>query len=116
MKITSTSREFEKQELYLMTKSPSIKTVNSVTDGDTMEVNGWLMFEDTNAKGQTSELLSIKGIDSTGEEVVWTCQSETFKRNFADIAGIFDGEPFTIVKISGVTKAGKDFVNCDLAR
>lgn len=114
MTITGTSKELTAQEIYLMTKSPSIKTVNSVTDGDTLAIYAHLTFEDTNAKGQASDLLSLMGTDSTGETVVWTCQSETFKRNFRDLAEIFGEEPFTIVKISGVTKAGKDFVNCDL--
>lgn len=115
MTVKETSKELTNTEIYLMTKSPSIKTVNSVTDGDTLSVYAYLVFEDTNAKGQTSEMLSIMGTDSSGEQSVWTCQSETFKRNFYDLVDIFHEDPFTIVKISGVTKAGKDFVNCDLS-
>lgn len=115
MKITETSKDFTKQELYLMTKSPSIKTVNSVEDYTVITVIGWLTFEDVDSKGNPSELLSILGTDKNGTEVVWTCQSATFKRSFADMVEIFDNEPFPLMKISGVTKLGKDFVNCDLS-
>lgn len=116
MIITSMSKEdFTKVELYRMTKSSAIVSVKSLPDGSTMEPHGWLMFDDENAKGETSHMLSIIGTDFSGQEVVWSCQSQTFKDNFMDLWNMFDGEPFTLKKISGVTKAGRDYVNCDLA-
>lgn len=116
MIITSMSKEdFTKVELYRMTKSPAIVSVKAVEDGATMEVHGWLTFEDENAKGETSHMLSIIGIGEDGEEVVWTCQSQTFKDNFMDLWELFNGDTFKIKKLSGVTKAGREYVNCDLA-
>lgn len=115
MIITEKSDEFTKAELYRMTKSSSIMTVKSLEDGTIITPRGWLTFDDENSKGETSHMLSIIGEDALGQETVWSCQSQTFKDNFMDLWNMFDGEPFTLKKISGVTKAGRDYVKCDLA-
>lgn len=116
MIITSMSKEdFTKAELYRMTKSPAIVSVKAVEDGATMEPHGWVTFEDENAKGETSYMLSIIGTGYDGQEVVWSCRSQVFKNNFMDLWNMFDGAPFTLKKISGVSKAGREYVNCDLA-
>lgn len=110
MIIKEKSKEFTKSELYKMTKSPSIISVNNVEDNTELEVAGYLVFTDTNSNGEDVEILSIMGTDG----IVWCTQSETFKKNFLDIYSIFDGDIFTIVKLSGATKSGRPFVNCDL--
>lgn len=116
MKIVTKSKEdFTKVELYRMTKSPSIVSVKALEDGATITPAGWLTFDDENARGETSHMLSIIGTDAFGQEMVWSCQSRTFKDNFMDLWNMLDGEEFTLKKISGVTKAGRDYVNCDLA-
>ena len=116
MKITFKSREFTPAETYLMTKSPSIISAKDLEDGYTLNADGYLEYEDENAKGETSYMMSIIGTDGFGDKVVISTQSATFKRNFEDIAGILGDEPFTIKKISGTTKAGRPYVNCDLAQ
>lgn len=115
MTITEKSNDFTKVELYRMTKSPGIRSVKDLEDGTTIKPRGWLTFDDENAKGETFHMLSIIGGDAFDREIVWSCQSQTFKDNFMDLWNMFDGEPFTLKKISGVTKAGRDYVNCDLA-
>ena len=115
MKITFESREFTPTEKYLMTKSPSIISVKNVEDGTILEVKGYLQYEDEDQNGKTSYMTSLIGI-SNGEQVVWSTQSKTFVDNFVDISEIFDNSDFTIKKISGTTKAGRPYVNCDLAQ
>lgn len=115
MIITSKSSEsFTKAELYRMTKSPSIVSVKSVADGTTMTPIGWLTFDDEN-KGEVSHMMSIIGVGEDDQEVVWSCQSQTFKDNFMDLWELFKGDNFKIKKLSGQTKAGREYVNCDLA-
>lgn len=116
MIITSKSSEsFTKAELYRMTKSPSIVSVKSVADGTTMTPIGWLTFDDENNKGEVSHMMSIIGVGEDDQEVVWSCQSQTFKDNFMDLWELFKGDNFKIKKLSGKTKAGREYVNCDLA-
>ena len=114
MTILKTSRDFTNVEKYLMTQDPGIMSVKDVPDSTSMDVSGYLLYEDQNAKGETSELLSVIGsVDGTTK--VWCCQSVTFKRSFDQMFELFEGEPFTIIKTSGVSKGGKNYVDCQLA-
>ena len=109
--IKETSREFDKVEQYLMTVSPAMKSMKDVEDGTKITVAGTLMFEDTKENtGETVEVLSV----ITPDKQVYSCQSATFKRSLKDIANIMDGQEFTIIKTSGKTKAGRDYIDCQL--
>lgn len=105
------SREFNKREVYLMTVSPSITSVKDLPDGTKITVAGTLKFEDV--KEDTGEVVNVLSV-ITPDNMVYSCQSATFKRSISDIAKIMDGEPFTVIKTSGRTRAGRDFVNCVL--
>lgn len=116
MRIEFQSREFTPTEKYLMTKSPSIISAKDVEDGKRMLVKGWLQYSDENHNGEIANMTSIIGEVDGVENVVWSTQSNTFIQNFIDISEIFDNSDFTIKKISGTTKAGRPYVNCDLAQ
>ena len=109
--VTYTSREFSEVETYLMTIAPSIKSMKDVADGTTIAVAGIMSFEDVDE--QTEEKDNITSI-ITPENVVYAFQSATFKRSLTDIANIMHGKPFSVIKTSGVTKGGRDFINCEL--
>ena len=108
--INSTSKEFTEVEKYLMTISPAMKSIKDVKDGTSIKVVGYLEFKDVKDNGDTSEILSV----ITPDNEVYSCQSATFKRSLKDIAGIMGGKTFSVIKTSGKTKAGRDFVNCEL--
>ena len=110
MKILAQSKELTKEQIYLMTKSPSIIPVKNVEDNTHLTVVAFITYEDVNSQGETSELLSVLGTNNE----VWACQSDTFKRSFNDLVEIMGTEGFTIKKLSGTTKAGRPYVNCDL--
>lgn len=109
--ITNRSREFTNVEEYLMTIAPSIKSMKDVADNTIIEVDGTLTFTDIKEEdGEEVEVLSI----ITPSKEVYSCQSRTFKRSLEDIKGIMGDKPFSIIKISGKTKAGRDYINCIL--
>ena len=108
--IKETSREFTEVEQYLMTIAPSIVSMKDVEDGTKINVDGFLTFEDV--KENTGEVVEVLSI-ITPEKEVYSCQSATFKRSVKDIATIMKGA-FTIIKRSGKTKAGRDYINCTL--
>lgn len=110
VEVKERSREFSKVEEYLMTLDPAIVSMKDVEDGTSITVDGYLTFTDTKKDGEVAELLSI----ITPDKKVYSCQSNTFKRSLNDIATIMDGQQFTIIKISGKTNAGRDFINCTL--
>ena len=108
--IKETSRDFTELELYLMTIAPSIVSMKDVEDGTKINVDGFLTFEDV--KENTGEVVEVLSV-ITPEKEVYSCQSATFKRSVKDIANIMKGA-FTIIKQSGKTKAGRDYINCVL--
>ena len=111
IKIKETSREFTPVEKYLMTTSPDIKSMKDVPDNEKIIVDGYLTFDDVKEKtGEVVEVMSI----ITPEKKVYSCQSATFKGSFNDIRDVMETTPFTVIKISGKTKAGRDFINCVL--
>lgn len=109
--IKNMSRNFNEVEQYLMTISPAIVSLKDVEDGTSIEVAGILNFED--AKESTGEIVEVMSI-ITPDNKVYSCQSATFKRSVKDIANIMGEKPFSIIKTSGKTKAGRDFINCEL--
>lgn len=104
------SREFDKVETYLMTTSPKIHSVKDIEDGTRLVVTGYLFFNDVKPNGEVAEIMSL----ITEDKEVYSCQSATFKRSLEEIADLFNGEPFPIIKISGVTKNDREYVNCVL--
>lgn len=110
IEIKNSSREFTEVEQYLMTIAPSITSVKDVPDGEHITVDGILIFNDTKDDGTTSEIMSI----ITPDKKVYSCQSATFKRSVHDISNIMKGKSFTVIKTSGKTKAGREYINCIL--
>lgn len=109
--IIKTSREFNEVETYLMTIAPSIISAKDLEDGTKITVDGVLIFEDLKeSTGETVEVMSI----ITPEKEVFSCQSATFKRSINDISNIMKGKQFTVIKTSGKTKSGRDYINCTL--
>ena len=108
IKINETSRELTKVERYLMTASPSMKDVE---DGTSLSVLAWCTFTDVKeTTGEAVDLLSILTTDAN----VYSCQSATFKREFFTIVDLMEDDDFSVIKFSGVTKAGRDFISCKL--
>lgn len=106
------SKELDAVDTYLMTLSPAIKVLKDIPDGTVIKVAAYATYTDEkeDGKGEDADLLSIM----TPEHVVYSCQSATFKSSFFEIAKLFKGE-FPIIKTSGITKSGRDFINCELA-
>lgn len=110
IKVTGQTREFTPVERYLLTVSPTIRTVKTLNDGDVIDVAGYLEFIDEKEDG-TTELMSI----ITTDRAVFTTQSVTFKRSIKDIETAMQGcFPFPVKKITGQSKAGRDYVDCVL--
>lgn len=110
MNILTQNKELTKRELYTLTESPSVISVKDLEDGTVIEVDKYLLYEDINSQDEPVELLSI--LDKDGQ--AYATQSATFKRQFRRIAEIFGDEDFSVKKISGTTKNGRPYVNCDL--
>lgn len=109
IKVTNQTKEFTVIEKYLMTTAPTIKTVKTLQDGDVINVAGYIEFIDEKEDGTTAELMSIITTDKT----VYSTQSVTFKRSIKNIEAVIQF-PFPVKKISGQSKAGRNYVDCVL--
>lgn len=103
-------KENDKRYVYKLTKARS-KAIKELNDGDTLQVLGYCKYEDVNAKGETHNILCI--MDEHGN--IFSTISETFRNSFDDIVNIMDGEDFAITVVKGTSKAGRDFIDCELA-
>lgn len=109
IKVTNQTKEFTEIEKYLMTTAPTIKTIKTLQDEDVINVAGYLEFIDEKDDGTTAEIMSIITTDKT----VYSTQSVTFKRSIKNIEVVMQF-PFPVKKISGQSKAGRNYVDCVL--
>lgn len=109
IKVTIQTKEFTAIEKYLMTTAPTIKPVKTLQDGDVINVAGYLEFVDEKDDGTTADIMSL----ITTDNAVYSTQSVTFKRSIKDIEAIMQF-PFPVKKISGQSKAGRNYVDCVL--
>lgn len=116
MNILSKSRDFDVMALYSLTKSPEITSMKMLADNELLTVCDWVVYEDTDSKGNPVTLLSV----DAGELGVYITQSATFMRSFEEIIdireqmGVEQQKPFTIKKINNTAKSGREFINCVL--
>lgn len=110
MQIYEKSREFSKVEIYLMTSSPDVESLKNVSDETSIPIDGYILFTDKDQNDEETSILSI----ITPDKKVYACQSQTFKHSFFEIFDLMDGEAFSIIKKSGVSKGGRDYINCIL--
>ena len=108
--INTQSKDFTEVEQYLMTLDRGIKSLKDVEDNTSIPVAGYLTFTDEKEDEDNVELLSI----ITPDNEVFCCQSDTFKRSFDNITNIMHGKSFSVIKVSGTTKAGRPYIDCAL--
>ena len=106
-KVIETSRQFDAREEYRITHSKATSCKDVV--GEIYKVKDWMLYQQDDQRGQLREVLCM-----LTEEGNVSTVSETFKKAFFDIQEHF-GLPFEIIITSGVSKAGRTYVSCELA-
>lgn len=111
IKINFKSRDFTEVEQYLMTSSSDMQAMKNVADGTEITVAGILEFTDCGDDGDKSaDIMSIIDPDLR----VFAFQSATLKRTIKQLHAIYKDTPFTIIKITGKSKAGREYINAKL--
>lgn len=110
--IVSSSRVFEQREAYRLTHLKETEQVKELPDGATYSVLNWLIYLSENKDGETNEVLLIIVEDEDGLPHYLTTVSPTFKESFLEMTDSF-GCDFTWKKISGKSKAGREYVDCE---
>lgn len=109
MKTLRTNIE-SKVEQFKATKNAH--AVKDLPDGFELTLE-FVHYIDNKEDGKETEILAVKGSDNE----YYGTNSATFIRDYLEIIDMFTdcNEPFTIVKDSNVSKAGRQFVYARLA-
>lgn len=110
IEIHEQSRDLSPVEQYIMTSSDDSISLKDVTDGTSFQVDAFLHATVTRDDQKPREIMSIL---TTDKKVVVT-QSATAIRSIKEIHNLMKDQTYAVVKKSGVTKNGKDFVNLAL--
>ena len=100
----------DRRTAYLMTKAKGIRPVSTLDDGTILKITHICDFTDEDRNGNEIKIQTYMTTDG-----VFCTQSKTFIGDIKDIRDIFQGEPIEVVKMTGKTKAGRDYVYCTLA-
>lgn len=108
--IINKSRELTTQEIYLLTMSPKADSVKNHV-GERIDVSAWALYEDTDKK--TGDVYTVLAVLTPENEVFFTI-SPSFQGAFIDMAELFHND-FSVEVISGKSKAGREYLTCELA-
>ena len=97
-----------KKTMYKLTRAKGLN-IKDLENGERVPVDAWALYTDVNTKGTEQTVLAI----ISGEKKYHSI-SPTFQRDFADIVSLMDGEDFTIIITKATSKAGREFVTCEL--
>ena len=98
----------DKKAAYKLTRAKGVN-VKDLATGDKLKVDAWALYTDVNTKGTEQTVLAIISGDKKYHSI-----SPTFQRDFADIVSLMDGEDFAIIITKATSKAGREFVTCEL--
>lgn len=110
MEIIKSSKEFNKRELYKLTKGDTESIQNAA--GLVINLDCFIEYADVNQKGEEVEILAI--MDKSG--TVYSTISQTFKQRFYEIIDIFGtGEELPGIMVTeGRSKAGRSYMSCTI--
>ena len=102
------------QALYNLTQAPDRKKLTEAK-GKTLILSSWVLYTDTDMKGNDVTLLSL--IDENGQG--YCTNSATFCRDFKSAVDMFDefGEQFTTIEVAtGTSKNGREYISCKVIK
>lgn len=98
-----------KKQLYAITHSKTAEQVKNLPDGEVIDPVNFVQYVDENNKGEENTVLAI--VTSDGR--LLTSISHTLQEDFSEMVENFELD-FQCRKISGVTKAGREFVTVEM--
>lgn len=97
-------------DLYKLIQSPERKKLTDIK-GQTIELDKWVLYTEPDKDGKEMNLLAISTVDGTS----YCTNSATFCRSFesaVDTFGQFSEEFHSIQIVTGISKNGRDYIDC----
>ena len=104
--------ENDKKALYKLTKTPGVN-VKDIEPDKSHPVSAYALYEDvkeTKDGTKAQAVLAVVLEDGTKLQTI----SATFIEAFLEIVDIMGDEPFAIITRKSKSKAGREFVTCEL--
>lgn len=98
-----------RKQLFAITHCKTAEQVKNLPDGEVIDPVNFVQYTDENEKGETNTVLAIV----TSEGRLLTSISATLQRDFLEMVDNF-GLDFQCRKISGQSKAGREFVTVEM--
>lgn len=98
-----------KKQIYAITHAKTAIQVKNLEDGEVIKPVNFIQYVDENSKGEENTVLAIVNEDGR----LFTSISKTLIADFMEMADNF-GLDFSCRKISGETKAGREFVTVEM--
>lgn len=103
------NEETTKKQLFAITHSKTAEQVKNLPDGEVIDPVNFVQYIDENDRGEINTVLAI--VTSDGR--LLTSISGTLQRDFLEMVDNFELD-FQCRKISGQTKAGREFVTVEM--
>ena len=97
------------KQKYDLTMNPKTQKMTSAK-GSTIEIAAWCYYEDADKEGELRTVLSLQ----TPEGELFATNSATFQDDFFRMVDLF-GTVSAIDVISGISKGGREFIDCAYA-
>lgn len=103
----------DKKALYKLTKTPGVN-VKDIEPDRSHPVAAYALYEDdkTGNDGKVTTQTVLAVILGDGDKLQTI--SNTFIRAFMEVVDLMGDEPFAIITRKSTTKAGREFVTCEL--
>lgn len=98
-----------KKQIYAITHRKTTEQIKNLPDGEVIVPVNFVQYIDENDKGEANTVLAIVTEDGR----LLTSISATLQRDFLEMVDNFDLD-FQCRKISGTTKAGREFVTVEM--
>lgn len=105
-----------KKDIYRMTKGESLK-IEGLEKGITIPVDKYALYveeKERNGRDGSTETYNQNVLTFTSCNQKFGTISATFIKSFMEIVDIMEGDPFAIIITGGQSKAGRNYVNCEL--
>ena len=106
--LTKYPADLDDRAAYRLTRSAAKKMIEAA--GSVVTPSAFILYEDADAK--SGEIKTVLTMEADGE--VFGTISPVFIREFMDAADYFGGTPGSIKVLTGETKAGREFVTCEI--
>lgn len=108
--LRSYPENMDRREEFKLTNSKEAQKLSTAA-GSVLELEKWIIYMDVDAK--TGEMQKVLTIEAAGE--VFATVSKTFIDSFEKAADFFNNNIGAIQVISGTSKAGREYIDCQIA-